>query len=84
MIGAAWELNALFSRKSGKCGLIARRGEPSVAGMTILGILAGVATLGGFKTAHLQRPSRTYRTKEELVAGFEFVLELGDQTFTMD
>ena len=25
-----------------------------------------------------------YRTKEELVAGFEFVLELGDQTFTMD
>ena len=25
-----------------------------------------------------------YRTKEELVGGFEFVLELGDQTFTMD
>ena len=25
-----------------------------------------------------------YRTKEELVAGFEFVLELGDLTFTMD
>ena len=25
-----------------------------------------------------------YRTKEELVASFEFVLELGDQTFTMD
>ena len=25
-----------------------------------------------------------YRSKEELVAGFEFVLELGDQTFTMD
>ena len=25
-----------------------------------------------------------YRTKEELVAGFEFVLELGDHTFTMD
>ena len=25
-----------------------------------------------------------YRTKEELVSGFEFVLELGDQTFTMD
>ena len=25
-----------------------------------------------------------YRTKEELVAAFEFVLELGDQTFTMD
>ena len=25
-----------------------------------------------------------YRTKEELVSGFEFVLELGDATFTMD
>ena len=25
-----------------------------------------------------------YRTQEELVASFEFVLELGDQTFTMD
>ena len=27
---------------------------------------------------------RAYLMKEELVAGFDFVLELGDQTFTMD